>query len=130
MAELPCYNQPMNYSATIRLRLMRGEAIAFGPGKASLLQAIERTGSISGAAREMKMSYRRAWLLVEEMNACFAQPLVVTSTGGSKGGGATITELAQEVLRCYQRMQEKAEAAIEKDMRYLHSLTANLTDQV
>ena len=120
----------MNYSTTIRLRVMRGDAIAFGPGKAALLQAIAHTGSISGAARELKMSYRRAWLLVEEMNACFAQPLVVTATGGSKGGGASMTALAHEVLACYLRMQEKADAAIEKDMRYLHSLTANLPDHV
>jgi len=112
----------MTNSKTVRLRVMQGDTIAFGPGKAALLLAIDRTGSISGAAREMEMSYRRAWLLVEEMNRCFSQPLVETATGGAKGGGASITALAREVVACYQRMQKKADSAIEKDMQHLQSL--------
>ena len=107
----------MTNSKTVRLRVMQGDTIAFGPGKAALLQAIDRTGSISGAAREMEMSYRRAWLLVEEMNRCFNQPLVETATGG-----ASITALARDVVACYQRMQKKADSAIEKDMLHLQSL--------
>nr|WP_198980524.1 LysR family transcriptional regulator [Herbaspirillum sp. ASV7] len=98
----------MNDSKTLRVRVMQGDTIAFGPGKADLLQAIVQTGSISGAAREMQMSYRRAWLLVEEMNRCFASPLVATATGGARGGGAVVTELGQEVLTRYRRMQKKA----------------------
>jgi molybdate transport system regulatory protein len=112
----------MTNSKTVRLRVMQGDTIAFGPGKAALLLAIDRTGSISGAAREMEMSYRRAWLLVEEMNRCFNQPLVETATGGAKGGGARVTELARDVVASYQRMQKKADAAIEKDMQHLQSL--------
>ena len=112
----------MTNSKSVRLRLMQGDTIAFGPGKAALLLAIERSGSISGAAREMDMSYRRAWLLVEQMNRCFHQPLVTTATGGAKGGGASITELAHEVLACYQHMQKKADSAVEKDMAFLRSL--------
>lgn len=112
----------MTNSKTVRLRLMQGDTIAFGPGKAALLLAIERSGSISGAAREMEMSYRRAWLLVDEMNRCFSKPLVETATGGAKGGGASITALARDVIACYQRMQKKADSAVEKDMEYLRSL--------
>ncbi|WP_034294741.1 winged helix-turn-helix domain-containing protein [Herbaspirillum sp. RV1423] len=112
----------MTHSKTVRLRVMQGDTIAFGPGKAALLLAIERTGSISAAAREMEMSYRRAWLLVEEMNRCFNRPLVETATGGAKGGGASITDLARDVVACYQRMQKKADSAVEKDMLYLRSL--------
>jgi molybdate transport system regulatory protein len=112
----------MTNSISIRLRLMQGDTIAFGPGKASLLQAIERTGSISAAAREMEMSYRRAWLLVEEMNRCFRQPLVVTATGGARGGGASITALAHEVIASYRHMQKKAGSAVEKDMCVLQAL--------
>ncbi|MBO9535773.1 LysR family transcriptional regulator [Herbaspirillum sp.] len=115
----------MTYSKTIRLRVMQGDTIAFGPGKADLLQAIERAGSISGAAREMDMSYRRAWLLVEEMNRCFASPLVSTATGGARGGGAVVTELGREVLARYQRMQKKAETSIAADLGYLQSLMAD-----
>jgi molybdate transport system regulatory protein len=82
------------------------KAIAMGPGKADLLQAIEETGSISAAARRMKMSYRRAWLLVDTMNQCFYGPLVETATGGNHGGGARITELGKEVLRRYRKWMQ------------------------
>lgn len=109
-------------SNTIRLRVMQGDTIAFGPGKADLLQAIERAGSISGAAREMEMSYRRAWLLVEEMNRCFASPLVATATGGARGGGAAVTGMGRDVLARYQRMLKKAEACIAADLGHLRSL--------
>lgn len=112
----------MTHSKTIRLRVMQGDAIAFGPGKADLLQAIDKTGSISGAAREMEMSYRRAWMLVEEMNRCFSQPLVETATGGARGGGAVVTALGQDVLARYLRMLKKAETAIQTDLGYLQSL--------
>lgn len=101
---------------------MQGDAIAFGPGKADLLQAIERCGSISGAAREMAMSYRRAWLLVEEMNSCFSHPLVSTATGGARGGGAVVTEFGSAVLARYRRMQKKAENSIAADLAQLRAL--------
>jgi molybdate transport system regulatory protein len=92
------------------------KAIAMGPGKADLLQAIGETGSISAAARRMKMSYRRAWLLVDTMNQCFYGPLVETATGGNHGGGARITELGMEVLRRYREMDAKASAAVSKEI--------------
>lgn len=113
---------PMTHSQTVRLRVMQGDTIAFGPGKADLLMAIGRTGSISAAARELTMSYRRAWLLVEEMNRCFTQPLVETATGGARGGGAGVTDFGRNVLARYQRMQKIADEAIDNDMRYLRSL--------
>ncbi|HEY4318299.1 MAG TPA: LysR family transcriptional regulator [Herbaspirillum sp.] len=112
----------MAISNSIRIRISNDDTIAFGPGKASLLQAIERTGSISGGAREMGMSYRRAWLLVEQMNRCFKQPLVQTATGGIKGGGAQITEMALDVLAHYKAMQEKAAASTHEELSYLQGL--------
>jgi len=99
-----------------QIRIMFRKAIAMGPGKADLLQAIGETGSISAAARRMKMSYRRAWLLVDTMNQCFDGPLVETATGGNHGGGARITELGQEVLRRYRAMDAKASAAVSKEI--------------
>ena len=69
-----------------RLRILLGSAIAMGPGKADLLQAIEAEGSITGAARRMGMSYRRAWLLVEVMNDSFRRPLVETARGQQRRG--------------------------------------------
>lgn len=119
----------MNDAKTLRVRVMQGQTIAFGPGKADLLQAIAQTGSISGAAREMDMSYRRAWLLVEEMNRCFASPLVATATGGARGGGAAVTELGQEVLSRYRRMQKKAAASIAGELRQLQALMRPADEQ-
>lgn len=99
-----------------QIRILFRKAIAMGPGKAALLEAIDRTGSISGAARDLEMSYRRAWLLVDTMNQCFKQPLVSTETGGQKGGGAHVTEFGQDVLRRYLAMEAKAAASIEGEM--------------
>jgi molybdate transport system regulatory protein len=94
-------SSPANVSAP-RIRILAGSQIALGPGKADLLRAIDETGSISAAAREMGMSYRRAWLLVHTMNECFRSPLVEAVKGGVEGGGARLTETGREVLSHYQ----------------------------
>lgn len=85
----------------VRVRILSGSQIAMGPGKADLLRAIDESGSISAAARRMRMSYRRAWLLVHTMNECFAQPLVEAEKGGSARGGARLTAAGREVLELY-----------------------------
>lgn len=107
-----------------RLRVLLGQAIAIGPGKADLLEAIDREGSISRAARTMGMSYRRAWLLVETMNACFTAPLVEAARGGSGGGGAGLTELGREVLARYRALEDKAAAAVAEDLEDFAALMA------
>ncbi len=99
-----------------QVRVMLGNAIAMGPGKAALLAAIERTGSISAAAREMRMSYRRAWTLVETMNRSFRDPVVVSAAGGAGGGGARITARGRDVLARYRAMERKAAGSIARDM--------------
>ncbi|HWQ39729.1 MAG TPA: winged helix-turn-helix domain-containing protein [Burkholderiales bacterium] len=99
-----------------QIRIMFRRAIAMGPGKADLLEAIADTGSISAAARKLGMSYRRAWLLVDTMNRCFERPLVQTATGGSRGGGARVTELGQDVIRRYRAMDRKATAAVAREL--------------
>lgn len=114
----------MKPKAYIRIRIPHGEDFAIGPGKAILLEAIQRTGSISAAGRELKMSYRRAWLLVESMNRCFRDPLVTTATGGRSGGGAQITDRGLDVLTRFRAMETKARAAIEIDVDYLSRLLA------
>ena len=80
-----------------------------GPGKAQLLDAIEQTGSISAAARAMGMSYRRAWLLVDTMNRCFAHPLVETHPGGGKQAGAQLTETGRSVREAYGALVDMAQ---------------------
>lgn len=87
-----------------------------GPGKADLLEAIARHGSISAAAREMAMSYRRAWDLVDSLNHSFGHALVETATGGKSGGGASLTSAGHDVLKRYRRMESKAGAAIEREL--------------
>jgi molybdate transport system regulatory protein len=91
-----------------RLRIVSGDEIAFGPGKADLLSAVQRTGSITRAATELGMSYMRAWTLIRTMNQCFREPLVAAIRGGTKGGGgARLTEAGKKVLVLYQRINEK-----------------------
>ena len=91
----------------LRLRIRLGDAIAMGPGKADLLDAIDATGSISAAARQLGMSYRRAWLLVEEMNSCFSVPLVEARPGA----GAQLSDSARAVLAAYRASDAAAQAA-------------------
>lgn len=101
-----------NTVTKVQIRIMVGDDIAIGPGKADLLEAIRDTGSISAAGRSMAMSYRRAWLLVDTMNACFETPLIETAKGGASGGGAKLSPLGEQVLAHYRAMQAAAEAAI------------------
>jgi molybdate transport system regulatory protein len=95
-------------SVDIELRIRLADQIAIGPGKAQLLASIERNGSIAGACREMGMSYKHAWLLVDSMNDCFRGPLVEAVKGGKAGGGAKLTALGCEVLASYLHMQARA----------------------
>lgn len=90
----------------IKIQIFCGDEIAMGPGKADLLEAIEREGSISAAGRALGMSYRRAWLLVDIMNRCWQEPLVETSAGGSHGGGARITGFGKLILCRYRQLEE------------------------
>jgi molybdate transport system regulatory protein len=90
-----------------------------GPGKAELVERIGRTGSISAAAREMGMSYRRAWQLVESLNEDFLEPVVVTATGGTRGGGARVTPFGVRLVAGFRVMEAKASAAIAADLRRL-----------
>ncbi|MCU4413416.1 winged helix-turn-helix domain-containing protein [Acinetobacter sp. WU_MDCI_Axc73] len=103
----------------LRLRLMIDQDIAFGPGKADLLEAIHQTGSISQAAKKMNMSYRRAWQLVETMNQLFNSTLVETYKGGESGGGAIVTAFGIAILKQFRCMEQKALAAIETDFQQL-----------
>lgn len=109
-------------SLPTHLRLSLDRSIQFGPGKANLLEAIEKSGSIAAAGRAMRMSYKRAWSLVEQLNAAFAEPLVVVSRGGSRKGGASLTETGREVLVRYRAMQAASEAAIAEDLAALRAL--------
>lgn len=112
-----------------RLRVVLDTNVAIGPGQVDLLEAIAETGSISKAGRSMNMSYRRAWLLVQRMNAHFHSPLVETAKGGNSGGGARLTPLGQDIASCYRQMEARAAEVLEPEMEKLRGLLArNLDD--
>jgi molybdate transport system regulatory protein len=97
----------------IRLRVISQDEPALGPGKADLLEQIDASGSISKAAGALEMSYSRAWRLVETMNSLFRAPLVATSAGGRRGGGARLTPEGREVLALYRSLEARLLSAAE-----------------
>jgi len=107
--------------ARLRLRVVLGPDIMLGPGKADLLQGIHETGSISAAGRRLKMSYKRAWDLVDAMNRYFTEPVVHTSKGGSGGGGAGLTAWGEEVLALYRRIEARSREAVAEELDALRA---------
>jgi len=105
-----------------RFRITRGMKIAFGPGKADLLEGIVKTGSIGKAAKRMGMSYMRAWSLIQEMNKCFKQPVIVSVRGGHEHGGAELTPAGRRVLASYREMEKAALIAARTDWRALRKM--------
>ena len=91
----------------LKIQLYCGDEIAMGPGKADLLEAIAREGSISAAGRAMGMSYRRAWMLVDTMNRCFRAPLVETQPGGGQAAGTRLTAEGEAALAAYRALSEQ-----------------------
>jgi molybdate transport system regulatory protein len=119
---------PAEQHIKVKLQAYNGPEIAIGPGKAALLEAIDRTGSISAAGRELGLSYRRAWLLADVMNRSWAEPLITTAKGGSHGGGACLTALGHEVLTLYRDL-ERAVQRVSKGQSGLR-LMAKLAETV
>ena len=104
-------NSSSSISLQPRFRVARGKEIAFGPGKAELLQFVAETGSIGQAASRMKMSYMRAWSLVQTMNRSFKQPLVLATHGGEGGGGAALTDTGRQILALYRQLETESSTA-------------------
>jgi len=102
-----------------KIRVLVGAVVAIGPGRADLLEAIARTGSISAAARALGMSYRRAWLLVDAVNRSFRRPLVARATGGRGGGGARLTAQGEHALRLYRAIERKAARSVRGELARL-----------
>jgi molybdate transport system regulatory protein len=100
----------------LTLRILAADVPAMGPGKARLITLIDSAGSISAAAREMGMSYRRAWQLVEAINASFVEPVVTTAVGGKRGGGAVVTDFGRRMVETYYHIEAKASAVIAADV--------------
>ena len=105
--------------AKLKISIVFDSGARIGPGKARLLECIRNTGSISAAAREMGMDYKRAWTLLDSMNQAFTEPVVAAAPGGARGGGATLTQFGVEILERYRRIQERSEAVTAEDMKAL-----------
>ncbi|MCZ8184711.1 MAG: LysR family transcriptional regulator [Beijerinckiaceae bacterium] len=102
--------------AVPRLRILLGPDHRLGPGKFDLIEAIGETGSISAAGRRLGMSYRRAWLLVDQVNRMFRQPVVLAAAGGVHGGGAQLTPFGQALLAAYRRIEARTRLAIAEEL--------------
>ena len=114
----------MSGRAQFRLRVYRDEVVAIGPGKVALLEAIAETGSISAAAKQLGMSYRRAWMLVEELNQNLKAPAVGTLTGGAHGGGTVLTAEGEALIRLYRGIETRARDAVADELDELTRLLA------
>jgi molybdate transport system regulatory protein len=108
-----------------RIRILRGGEIVMGPGKADLLAHVAETGSLSEAARRMKMSYMKAWLLVQVMNRSYRKPLVQAERGGTRGGGARLTSYGCRVLVCYREMEQRSLTAMQEPWKKVRRMLKN-----
>ncbi len=108
----------------LTLRLDVGGRPTLGPGKARLLELIGETGSISAAGRAMGMSYRRAWMLADSLNASFAAPLIAARPGGAGGGGAALLPFGAEVVRLYRALEQRAAGGGVTELERLHAMLA------
>lgn len=94
----------------LRMRITQGDLIAIGPGKIALLEALDEAGSITAAAKALGMSYRRAWLLIDELNQSLREPAVVTAAGGAQGGGSRLTDSGRALVTLYREIEAEAQA--------------------
>lgn len=112
-----------------RLRLVLSREVAFGPGKADILQGVRETGSIAAAGRRLHMSYKRAWSLVETMNGNFRAPLVESTRGGATGGGAALTSAGEQVLAHYRSLERQALSAGADDIAALEAMLSDMSGE-
>jgi molybdate transport system regulatory protein len=105
-----------------RMRITKGETIALGPGKVALLESVRKHGSISAAARSLDMSYRRAWLLIDELNRSLKSPATISEQGGQSGGGCVLTPVGESIVRLYRDVEAQAAAACAEQIASLTKL--------
>lgn len=122
------HDHPTSSHPRLSIRIVFGEEAMLGPGKAELLERIRETGSIAAAGRAMSMSYKRAWMLVEELNHVFREPLVDSTRGGPKGGGARLTEAGETVLSNYRKLEEIMADAGAARIGLLQSMLRDISD--
>jgi molybdate transport system regulatory protein len=109
---------------SLSIRVDLSPSCAIGPGKIRLLEVIDETGSISAAGRAMEMSYRRAWLLLDELNQTFREPVAITAQGGRSGGGTSLTPFGKRLVQGYRRMETQAHGAVAGYLSMVKDATA------
>lgn len=109
-------------AARFRLRVTSGDVVAIGPGKIDLLEAIAASQSITAAAKSIGMSYRRAWILVDQINASLREPAVASAKGGEHGGGSQLTAVGKDLIARYRRIEARAAKACANDLEALLAL--------
>lgn len=102
-----------------RMRVRSGDAIAVGPGKIALLEAIQATHSITQAAKSLDMSYRRAWMLIDQLNGSLKKPAVASANGGKDGGGSELTTVGVALIDLYRRIEARAAEACANEIETL-----------
>jgi molybdate transport system regulatory protein len=111
------------HAPRLKLKLVLGDNdTLLGSGKIALLKAIQKEHSLSKAAKSINMSYRRAWLLIQELNDSLKEPVLITHTGGHSGGGSELTEMANRIIEVYERLNQEAEEATEATRESIASL--------
>lgn len=124
IAHAHAMSHPAKPRVQFRIRIHRDADIAIGPGRIALLEAIVQTGSITAAAQHLGMSYRRAWLLIDELNRSLRRPAVESASGGARGGGTVVTEAGEEIIGRYRRIEAAAQAAAKDDIEALLAMLA------
>lgn len=114
------FKKKTDYKVSGSLLIECGGERFFGPGRAELLERIDETGSLSQAAKKMRMSYKKAWEMINTLNSQSVRPLVVLKTGGEKGGGSVITEDARELIACHKLLRKRFRAFLEKETKQLY----------
>jgi molybdate transport system regulatory protein len=113
---------PIGAKLSLRVDLYPPDAGRIGPGKIALLEAVREQRSISGAARQLGMSYRRAWLLLDALHQSFGTPVVTTATGGKRGGGAELSAAGEAIVRHYRELERAAHTAAAPHLKSLQQL--------
>ncbi len=114
------FKKRIDYKVNGSLWIECEEERFFGPGRVELLERIDETGSLNKAAKQMHMSYKKAWEMINKLNAQSDKPLVVLKSGGEKGGGSVITKEARELIACHRLLRKRFQAFLEKETKQLH----------